>query len=64
MPGMSGLDLLKQVRSNPALARLPFILVTAETSARKWRLPSRPRSAIFCSNRSGQMNWNGAYRLR
>ncbi|MFC0170200.1 response regulator [Pseudoduganella danionis] len=35
MPGMSGLDLLKQVRSTPALARLPFILVTAEIQREK-----------------------------
>jgi two-component system chemotaxis response regulator CheY len=30
MPGMHGLELLKAVRSDPALARLPVLLITAE----------------------------------
>ncbi|PKM36732.1 chemotaxis response regulator CheY [Methylotuvimicrobium sp. KM2] len=30
MPGMSGLDLLKAVRSDPDLATLPVLMVTAE----------------------------------
>ncbi len=30
MPGMAGLDLLKAVRADPALAKLPVLLVTAE----------------------------------
>lgn len=30
MPGMQGLDLLKAVRADPALAKLPVLLVTAE----------------------------------
>lgn len=30
MPGMSGLDLLKAVRSDPDLAALPVLMVTAE----------------------------------
>jgi two-component system chemotaxis response regulator CheY len=30
MPGMPGLDLLKAVRADPALASLPVLLVTAE----------------------------------
>ncbi|MES2264425.1 MAG: response regulator [Pseudomonadota bacterium] len=30
MPGMSGLDLLRQVRRHPQLGQVPFILVTAE----------------------------------
>lgn len=30
MPGMSGLELLQQLRATPSLAKLPFILVTAE----------------------------------
>lgn len=30
MPGMSGIDLLKQVRSDPRLASLPVLMVTAE----------------------------------
>lgn len=30
MPGMTGLDLLKAVRSDPALASLPVLMVTAE----------------------------------
>lgn len=30
MPGMSGLDLLKAVRSDPDLAQLPVLMVTAE----------------------------------
>lgn len=30
MPGMQGLDLLKAVRSNPKLAPMPVLMVTAE----------------------------------
>jgi two-component system chemotaxis response regulator CheY len=30
MPGMPGLDLLKAVRADPALAQLPVLLLTAE----------------------------------
>ncbi|MDH2431247.1 histidine kinase [Pokkaliibacter plantistimulans] len=30
MPGMSGIDLLKAVRADPKLARLPVLMVTAE----------------------------------
>ena len=30
MPGMPGLDLLKAVRADPALAKLPVLLLTAE----------------------------------
>lgn len=30
MPGMTGLDLLKQVRADPKLAALPVLMVTAE----------------------------------
>ncbi len=30
MPGMAGLDLLKAVRSDPKLAKLPVLLLTAE----------------------------------
>lgn len=30
MPGMTGIDLLKAVRSDPALAKLPVLMVTAE----------------------------------
>lgn len=30
MPGMSGLDLLKTVRADPDLAKLPFLMITAE----------------------------------
>ncbi|MCF6281607.1 MAG: chemotaxis response regulator CheY [Candidatus Polarisedimenticolaceae bacterium] len=31
MPGMTGLDLLKKVRADPALSSLPILLVTAES---------------------------------
>ena len=31
MPGMTGIDLLKTVRADPALASLPVLMVTAET---------------------------------
>ncbi len=30
MPGMTGIDLLKAVRADPSLAKLPVLLVTAE----------------------------------
>lgn len=30
MPGMPGIDLLKAVRADPALARIPVLMVTAE----------------------------------
>ncbi len=35
MEPMSGLDLLREVRADPALAALPFIMVTAEARAAK-----------------------------
>jgi two-component system chemotaxis response regulator CheY len=31
MPGMQGIDLLKAVRSDPKLAKLPVLMVTAES---------------------------------
>ncbi|MBL4574591.1 MAG: chemotaxis response regulator CheY [Opitutaceae bacterium] len=31
MPGMSGIDLLKNVRANPATANMPVLMVTAES---------------------------------
>jgi CheY-like chemotaxis protein len=31
MPEMSGLDVLEQIKSNPATAKLPVVLVTAKT---------------------------------
>jgi len=31
MPGMQGIDLLKAVRADPKLARLPVLMVTAES---------------------------------
>ncbi len=31
MPGMTGIDLLKAVRADPKLAKLPVLMVTAET---------------------------------
>ena len=30
MPGMSGLELLNEIRSNPELKNLPFVMITAE----------------------------------
>jgi len=33
MPRMKGIDLLRQVRENAALAHLPFVMVTAEAMA-------------------------------
>ncbi|SEG58116.1 MULTISPECIES: chemotaxis response regulator CheY [Marinobacterium] len=30
MPGMSGIDLIKEVRSDPNLAHIPILMVTAE----------------------------------
>jgi two-component system chemotaxis response regulator CheY len=35
MEPMSGLELLREVRADPALAKLPFIMVTAEARAAK-----------------------------
>jgi two-component system chemotaxis response regulator CheY len=33
MEGMTGLEFLKQIRSNPVLRRLPFIMATTERTA-------------------------------
>jgi two-component system chemotaxis response regulator CheY len=30
MPGMPGIDLLREIRSDPALAKMPVLMVTAE----------------------------------
>ena len=38
MPGMSGIGLLRWVRSEQALSRLPFMLVTAETDRQRVRM--------------------------
>jgi len=35
MPVMSGLDLLRAVRSDPTLARLPFLMITAEAERQR-----------------------------
>jgi len=35
MPNMDGLELLKKVRSDPALKNLPFLMVTAEAEREK-----------------------------
>jgi len=35
MPNMDGLDLLKKVRSDPELSKLPILMVTAETEKEK-----------------------------
>jgi len=35
MPVMSGLDLLRAVRADPALARLPFLMITAEAERQR-----------------------------
>lgn len=35
MPNMSGIELLKGVRSDPALKALPFLMVTAESDKEK-----------------------------
>jgi len=32
MPGLSGIELLKWVRSNPSINRLPFVMVTGTTA--------------------------------
>mgnify|MGYP000117867477 CR=1 FL=1 len=32
MPGMTGLELLQAIRGNPSLARLPVLMVTAEST--------------------------------
>ncbi|MFC7300867.1 chemotaxis response regulator CheY [Cognatiluteimonas weifangensis] len=31
MPGMPGIDLLRQIRADPALAKIPVLMVTAES---------------------------------
>ncbi len=35
MPNMDGLDLLKKVRSDPALKDMPFLMITAEAEKHK-----------------------------
>lgn len=35
MPGMSGLELLRAVRADPKLARLPFLMITAEADRQR-----------------------------
>jgi two-component system chemotaxis response regulator CheY len=44
MPGMSGLDLLRAVRADPALAKLPVLLVTAE--AKREQIVEAARAAV------------------
>ncbi len=35
MPQMSGIELLKQIRSNASLSKIPFLMVTAESEQEK-----------------------------
>jgi two-component system chemotaxis response regulator CheY len=35
MPGMTGIELLARLRSNPAYGRIPFLMVTAEGETQK-----------------------------
>ena len=44
MEPMSGLELLREVRADPALAALPFIMVTAEARAAK--IAEAPRAGV------------------
>jgi CheY-like chemotaxis protein len=58
MPGMSGFDLIKEVRRQPQLAALPLVLLTAENSlSNQWRAKwgnckflAKPRSTEEVSN--------------
>ena len=36
MPGMTGIDLLKAVRADSRLAKLPVLMVTAESKRSRW----------------------------
>jgi two-component system chemotaxis response regulator CheY len=42
MPGMSGLELLKQVRADTRLAKMPVLMLTA---GKREQIPRRPASA-------------------
>jgi two-component system chemotaxis response regulator CheY len=44
MPGMSGLDLLRAVRADPDLAKMPVLLVTAE--AKREQIVEAARAAV------------------
>jgi CheY-like chemotaxis protein len=64
MPGMSGFDVIKEVRRQPQLASLPLVLLTAENSlSNQWRAKwgnckflAKPRSPEEISSFKGELH--------
>lgn len=52
MPNMDGLTMLQHIRADPALAKLPVLMVTAEAKKKTSSPPRKLAPAVMSSSRS------------